>query len=198
MVDTYLRARAWLTCVSARLNTCVGQKNYAWFLATSLAVGVLTSFLLAVSGALLVDCFAYEGELRRRLHAQRTVLIPYDAVKSVLVVASALLLCTVGMVFQLIGFHAMLVCRGLTTYDFIINEQRREREKAAARKQPSGNAPKTALGRDIVTYEQFRATSKRLSREAEAGPAIARGEAGEGASLDSEVEPYDVVRRENV
>lgn len=34
------------------------------------------------------------------------------------------------MVLQLLGFHLMILCKGVTTYDYIIVEQKRQRQRA--------------------------------------------------------------------
>jgi DHHC palmitoyltransferase len=101
-----------------RLNTCIGEKNYTAFLVTSFSAGALTSFLLAVLVALVVDCFTREDELRERLSRQSVILLPYDGVKGILLGTATVLLGIVVMVYQLIGFHCMLVYKGITTYDF--------------------------------------------------------------------------------
>jgi len=40
----------------------------------------------------------------------------------------------VAMVYQLVGFHINLLSRGMTTYDFIVSEQKRQRDQLAAKR----------------------------------------------------------------
>lgn len=191
----------------SRLNTCVGKKNYSWFLATAGSVACMTSLLLAICVALVVDCFAREDDLRSRrkplpsplsathlsyhpcaVSHQSTVQLQFDAVKGLLLGSSALLGGLVAMVYQLVGFHCMLLFYGITTYDFIINEQKKERERAANKikaKQtsPGGAPPATALGNNITTYEQFKAASERVQ-----GP-----EKSPSADSDPEAAEFKVV-----
>ena len=51
------------------------------------------------------------------------------ALQVLLVISVAFYLPLVTMVYQLAGFHVMLLYRGETTYDFIVGEQKRQREK---------------------------------------------------------------------
>ena len=58
-----------------------------------------------------------------------------DAVAGLLVASAAVLLPLVLMVYQLALFHLTLLRRGQTTYEFIVSEQKRARDRAEARKQ---------------------------------------------------------------
>ena len=79
------------------------------------------------------------------------------------------------MIYQLIGFHIMLIIYGMTTYDFIIAEQKKEREKANKKKEAaaakiktrqSTSHPATALGRDITSYDEFKVAARARERKA--------------------------------
>ena len=50
----------------------------------------------------------------------------YVCMQVLLVLSVFLYLPLVAMVFQLAGFHLMLIYRGETTYDFIVGEQKRQ------------------------------------------------------------------------
>ncbi|CAM9156673.1 unnamed protein product [Ectocarpus sp. 6 AP-2014] len=53
----------------------------------------------------------------------------------VLVYAFAVLVLPfLGLLAQLLGFHIMLISRNLTTYDYIVQEQRKERERKERRR----------------------------------------------------------------
>ena len=58
-----------------------------------------------------------------------------DAVAGLLVASAAVLLPLVLMVYQLALFHLTLLRRGQTTYEFIVSEQKRARDRAEQRKQ---------------------------------------------------------------
>jgi hypothetical protein len=105
---------------------------------------------------------------------QRTVLLPVDGVKGVLLGTAAILGGVVAMIYQLIGFHCMLMVYGMTTYDFIVNEQRKERDKASKLKEeaalkikarqtsPGGAPPRTSLGKNINSYDEFKQATKKV------------------------------------
>jgi hypothetical protein len=112
------------------LNTCIGEKNYRMFLLTACSVGLLASLLLGLVIAMLVEAFAYPDSLLSRLNTQEAVLLPLLGLQVVFCVCAAVLGGLVAMVYQLIGFHCMLVYYGITTYDFIVNEQKMLRNKA--------------------------------------------------------------------
>ena len=136
--------------------------------------------------------------------------VSFTAIEGILLGTSAILLGVVAMIYQLAGFHCMLLYYGMTTYDFIVEQQRKERDKAAkkimARQTSPGGAPQsTALGREIKTYEQFKEASKKLSSpsppgvvdaaardvEAGAGQPPVKSESRSGES-EVEIEQYDV------
>jgi hypothetical protein len=116
------------------LNTCVGSRNYKYFLLIVLAVTMMTSESLAISISLLVTITMDRETLRDQTSLGVTVGrdIGYPAALGGLIVCIVLLLPLVVMLFQLGGFHIMLLVKDMTTYDFIISEQTRLRAKDAA------------------------------------------------------------------
>jgi hypothetical protein len=121
------------------LNTCIGKKNYHAFLGIVLSVFLLTSELLALSIALMVESFAYPSDFEHRvIHVNEFTRflgspITIIGLESILVISVAVLCGLVAMLIQLGGFHIMLLWRGLTTYDFIVQEQKRLRDQDAER-----------------------------------------------------------------
>eukprot|EP01034_Spumella_vulgaris_P028003 gene28003-34794_t len=55
------------------------------------------------------------------------------AIGGILAGSTFLMLVLVALIAQLAGFHSVLVYKGLTTYDFIVQEQKRQRELEALR-----------------------------------------------------------------
>jgi hypothetical protein len=47
----------------------------------------------------------------------------------------------VAMVYQLAGFHAMLLLNGITTYEYIVRESARAQERAKGRGNSRPNSP---------------------------------------------------------
>lgn len=121
------------------LNTCVGKKNYRYFLILMGAVAVMTTLSLALCAYLVAMCFLDKNVIEDRsklwvldceplcLYIMVTNLICYCscislvddafslngilnywAVVSLLIVSMAVLLPLVLLLYQLIGFHAML------------------------------------------------------------------------------------------
>jgi hypothetical protein len=151
------------------LNTCIGTKNYKYFLVIVGSVTFLTTESLALSIALLVESYAHAHIMQKRLnnHAWNTTIaddVPLDAVRGVLIGSVALLAPLVVMVYQLAIFHAGLVWQGITTYDFIVQEQRKQREKdaekqkqrrekaAAAQAAAQGSKPQPLALRPVVAF----------------------------------------------
>ncbi|RYH31614.1 hypothetical protein EON65_02235 [archaeon] len=121
------------------LNTCVGGKNYKFFLAVISSALLLTGTNLALSTALMVYSFAYvqhfhdrvDGVLRTFLGSPLSVV----AVQAILVVSVAVFLALVAMIVQLFSFHMMLIYRKMSTYEFIVSEQKRLRDREAQKLQ---------------------------------------------------------------
>lgn len=116
------------------LNTCIGSKNYPSFLSIVLFVFLLTAESLALSIALMVESFALPSSFHNRvIDANRFSFflgssINLHALQALLIISVVIMTALVAMLIQLGGFHLMLLYRGLTTYDFIVLEQKRARE----------------------------------------------------------------------
>jgi hypothetical protein len=119
------------------LNTCIGEKNYVYFLAIVLFVFLLTVESFGLSLAFMIESFASPHQFHVRVLENRRFEhflgseISLLALQFILVFSVGILLILLLMLIQLGGFHIMLLWRGLTTYDFIIMEQKRARESEA-------------------------------------------------------------------
>lgn len=112
------------------LNTCVGAKNYNYFLGAIFSVCTFTTISLALSLAFLVEVFAFEAAILGRLQRSgEEVYMGAVGVKVITVLSVTVLLPVVGLVYQLVGFHCMLLWNNITTYEFIVQEQKRQRDK---------------------------------------------------------------------
>lgn len=114
------------------LNTCIGAKNYSYFLCILVSVTLLTMESLAISIALLVEAFISSDRLMHH-HHHRIDMLSMDVIKGLLIASILVLFALVTMLLQLGSFHIVLLYRGLTTYDFIVLEQKRLREKEQER-----------------------------------------------------------------
>eukprot|EP01038_Epipyxis_sp_PR26KG_P013373 gene13373-17933_t len=123
------------------LNTCVGKKNYNYFLGTVASVTLLTTTSLTLCIALLVEAYAYPTRFTHYYDGRKdggngdSILLPIDGVRGILLGSVAIYLPLVIMIYQLAGFHLNLLYHGMTTYDFIISENKRLRDRDAARLQ---------------------------------------------------------------
>lgn len=118
------------------LNTCIGRKNYKYFLAIIVSVGFMLTEVLAIAIAVMVESFAYPDMFRHRLNHSEynyNVHISTKACGGILLGVIVVLLALLAMVLQLAGFHAVLLYKGITTYEFIVQEQKRQRELEAAK-----------------------------------------------------------------
>jgi palmitoyltransferase len=132
------------------LNTCVGSKNYFYFLGAVFSIGTLTSISLALSIAYLVEIFAFESRVVIRLEGSDAhPTLDSVGVKVISVISVALLLPLVGLVYQLMGFHCMLLLSNITTYEFIVQEQKRQRERIQLESAPRAKSAQSPAQRPI-------------------------------------------------
>jgi hypothetical protein len=121
------------------LNTCIGEKNYSFFLAIVFFVFMLVVESFSLSLALSIESFAFPSSFHARVigdnHFQSYLgsEISLIALQTLLIASFFLLFLLLLMIMQLGGFHMMLTWRGLTTYDFIVSEQKRAREAESER-----------------------------------------------------------------
>ena len=111
------------------LNTCVGGNNYRYFLGILMSVGTQVSISFLLSIAYLVEIYSYPNKYNYRIDNPHLLGFSEDGVKGVLIVSIIVLSPLIALLYQLIGFHIVLVSKGLTTYDFIVEQQRLQREK---------------------------------------------------------------------
>lgn len=116
------------------LNTCIGEANYRYFLAAVFGITVTTTVSLALSMAYVIESWAYSDRIECR-GEESYMAITLLGTRVVAIISTVFLLPLVAMVYQLAGFHIMLVSKDLTTYEYIIQENKKQkarREKAAA------------------------------------------------------------------
>lgn len=138
------------------LNTCIGQKNYRYFLGILLSVSIMTTLSLGLSIGFLIESIAYPTTFSKKFQNfddHRESAVDLLVARVVLGVAIALLLPLVLMVLQLALFHVFLIYKGLTTYDFIVQEQKRVREKSTG----TANQPRRAQSSSNLSLHQISA-----------------------------------------
>ena len=151
------------------LNTCIGQKNYPYFLAIIVSVLLLTSESLGISIALLVEAFAYPRSILGRIEhsdfLQERIgsALSLDALQGLLIASVVVLFGLVAMIVQLGSFHVMLLWRGITTYDFIVLEQKRLREKQNQKLQRQIDRQNRAKSKTAISAEEGKSNSQSRS-----------------------------------
>ena len=116
------------------LNTCIGQKNYPYFLQTVYAITIVSIVSYALSVAYLIESFAYPQTFYLRMlivlpapSNRPAIVLPLDGVRSLMILSVVVLTPLIVLVFQLCGFHSMLLCKGQTTYEFIALHKSKKR-----------------------------------------------------------------------
>jgi len=110
------------------LNTCVGKANYTYFFRTMVSI---TTMLIVHSGvqlALVLDIYLGNGMSKTKSEDWFRA----DATIAVVVVMCVFLLLdfiALSLILQLLLFHTRLRKEGLTTYQFIVRDNRRKREQ---------------------------------------------------------------------
>lgn len=131
------------------LNTCVGSKNYRYFLGVVASVTIQTTLSLALSLAFLIEAYAYSDYFWNARVPTDVIKIDLVGIQAVLIVSVIILIPLVLLIYQLASFHALLIYEGniilytiysnylilihtlgITTYDFIIREQKKTAYKA--------------------------------------------------------------------
>jgi palmitoyltransferase len=123
------------------LNTCVGKRNYSYFLSILASTLALTLLHLLVCIYLIVDYYALSSGSADTYRGWRRGVdylgCSVDSAKcvafvSVQIAYAVLLVPVVGLIAQLALFHVTLVRQKMTTYDFIVMQVKKEREREMA------------------------------------------------------------------
>ena len=108
------------------LNNCVGARNYHSFLALVAVVFAQVLFQMASGAYQLRWCLAAKAEanaiLRSRARFPLATLTQQEFVACLIFLLLACL-CAAYLVGDLLGFHCVLIRRGLTTLDYILSQQ---------------------------------------------------------------------------
>ena len=108
------------------LNNCVGARNYHSFLALIAAVLAQVLFQMAAGAYQLRWCLAAKTEANATLRSEArfplATLTQQEFVACLIVLLFACA-CAAYLVGDLLGFHCVLMRRGLTTLDYILSQQ---------------------------------------------------------------------------
>eukprot|EP01039_Chlorochromonas_danica_P009853 gene9853-10899_t len=173
------------------LNTCIGKKNYAWFLVVIVAALLLTSINLGVSIAITIDAFISPHAILHRTnhvndapsHLQSAFSIEF--IKAMALISSVIFAAVVAMILQLVSFHIMLICKGSTTYDYIVLQQKKARDREAHR-----------LQKEVELAAQIRRQDQALTQAANVAAIhnsnSSRRESNSSRGRDAEFERRDI------
>ena len=75
------------------------------------------------------------GDVIEERGSKAFIEISLPSVKIVSIISVVILVPLVAMVYQLAGFHVMLITKGLTTYDYIVQENRKQKARRDAKAQ---------------------------------------------------------------
>ena len=119
-------------CISSTtgLNTCIGAKNYWDFFKVMLAIAFMQVVHLGISAGLVVDIFLHgptEDRADKWLGMFDSASI---AVSAVILFFIFFDMCSLVLLAQLIIFHLHLQKEGITTYQYIIRDAQKRRDKA--------------------------------------------------------------------
>ena len=118
------------------LNNCVGARNYHSFLALVAVVFAQVLFQMALGAYQLRWCLAAKAEanaiLRSRARFPLATLTQQEFVACLIFLLLACL-CAAYLVGDLLGFHCVLIRRGLTTLDYILSQQAEPTDQPATR-----------------------------------------------------------------
>ncbi|VEU40900.1 unnamed protein product [Pseudo-nitzschia multistriata] len=112
------------------LNTCVGKANYSYFFRTMVCILIMLLIQAIIQVFLIVAIYVGIGEVKRRALEWFSV----NTTTPVVVGMGIFLLfdlVSISLIGQLLIFHLKLQKEGITTYQFIVrdNKNRRERTK---------------------------------------------------------------------
>lgn len=111
------------------LNTCVGAKNYNDFFRVMLSISAMQLVHMGMSTWLVVDIFL-KGPTEERANDWMGFEGASEAVAGVLLFFVVFDLISLVLLAQLISFHIHLQRERITTYQYIVQDGQRRREKA--------------------------------------------------------------------
>ncbi|CAG9322226.1 unnamed protein product [Blepharisma stoltei] len=106
------------------LNNCIGRRNYKLFAELIIALEVLVSIITICGAAVcneVISGSSYKGRLSDNLHISGDGIYGYVFVILFMVSISGLVALANA---QLIGFHLWLMCKKMTTYEYILSKRK--------------------------------------------------------------------------
>lgn len=147
------------------LNTCVGRPNYAYFFGTLCALSAFLCVNAIASTYITVTYFTQRRTQDGSTYIKITTVygnrgeIPLIVIILLVLILVAFFL---ALIFQLLFFHIMLQRRGMTTYEYIVQDNALRRDRAKKEREISSlrmetiaerrRQGKSILGISLVKY----------------------------------------------
>ncbi|MCO5577485.1 hypothetical protein L7F22_031316 [Adiantum nelumboides] len=108
------------------LNNCIGRKNYRIFIALMISGVCLLVLEWAIGVWVIARCFLNRSQFQQEISSRLGSSFSLVAFLSVVVVGTLLAAFATLPLGQLCLFHALLIQKGISTYDYIIAMRERE------------------------------------------------------------------------
>lgn len=110
------------------LNTCVGKANYPYFFRIMVCINIMLLVQAAIQIVLIVDIYIEFGGTKQRAidWFSLNTTTPVVAIMGVFLLFNVVSLSLIG---QLLVFHVKLRKEGISTYQFIVRENKNRRER---------------------------------------------------------------------
>ena len=126
------------------LNTCIGRKNYPYFVSLVISVFLMTGLSLGLFIYFFVEACSVPDIISNRA-GDSYLGLDTTGVFGIVVASICVLGPLVGMVIQLLAFHVHLWYNNQTTYEFIMAQSRRAAEaRKAAQERTSASTTELA------------------------------------------------------
>jgi len=107
------------------LNNCVGAKNYCYFFSLICSVFLMSLMHNITSIIVIVHFWALQTPHVSQTHLSVFTKNLFTEFTVLLGVACTFNLATLGFLIHLIGYHVMLMCKGLTTFEYLRGDKPR-------------------------------------------------------------------------
>ena len=102
------------------LNNCIGKKNYFHFL---ILIAIVLTFSIYISGIFSYGLYVYYRQIDLLRENIEDIV---DSLKVICISNLALSELTIYLAGKLLGFHLYLIKRGITTYQYIVEQMETE------------------------------------------------------------------------
>jgi hypothetical protein len=116
------------TTTTIGLNTCVGKANYQYFFRCMVSIAIMLTIQATIQLALILDIYFGNGSTKQRADDWFQANHATIAVVVVMAIFLFLNLAALSLIGQLLLFHLRLQRDGLSTYQFIVQDNQRRRE----------------------------------------------------------------------